>query len=79
MTRGIFATRNDSGYDDDPASRYHFPDRYLQVARALVGGWVIYREPRRDGGRSGHVAVARVVRVEPEPNTPGHSYARMAE
>lgn len=79
LSKGIFDTRSGSGYDDDPTSRYHFPDRYLPVARTLVGDWVIYREPRRDGGRSGYVAVARVVHVEPDPGTPSNSYARVAD
>jgi putative restriction endonuclease len=78
LSKGIFDTRSGSGYDDDPASRYHFPDRYLPVARTLVGNWVIYREPRRDGGRSGYVAVARVVHIEPDCGNLGHSYARVA-
>ena len=79
LSKGIFDTRSGSGYDDDPTSRYHFPDRYLPVALSLVGDWVIYREPRRAGGRSGYIAAARVVHVEPDPGTSGHSYARVAD
>ena len=74
---GIFDTRAGTTYDDDIASRYHFPNRYLQVALACQGDWVLYREPRRGQGRSGYVAVARVVAIEPDPRDPKSSYARL--
>lgn len=79
MTKGIFDTKSGSGYDDDVPSRYHFPSRYLPVAETLVGDWVIYREPRRDGGRSGYVAVAHVLQIDRDLDMSGHSYARMAD
>ena len=73
--KAIFETRAESGYDDDIVRRYHFPSRYLAIAQQAVGDWIVYREPRRAGGRSGYVAVARVVRIEPDPDLAGHSYA----
>ena len=77
--KAIFDTRGESGYDDDIVTRYHFPDRYLAEARKAIGDWIVYREPRRGGGRSGYVAVARLVGIDPDPERPGHSYARMAD
>ena len=77
MTKGVLDTRGGSGYDDDIVERYHFPNRYLAIARRLVGDWIVYREPRRDGGRSGYVASARVTRIDGDPNLPGHSFARI--
>ena len=77
--KAIFDTRGGSGYDDDIIVRYHFPNRYLGEAQKAVGDWIIYREPRRGGGRSGYVAVARLLRIDPDPELPGHSYARMAD
>ena len=74
---GVFDTKAGTAYDDDLPLRYHFPNRYLPDALACVGDWIIYREPRRNGGRSGYVAVARVKTIEPDPAMPGHSYARM--
>ena len=72
--KAIFDTKPGSGYDDDVARRYHFPDRYLAQAEPAVGDWIAYREPRRDGGRSGYVAVARLspdgaVRLGLDPGT----------
>jgi hypothetical protein len=77
--KAIFDTRAESGYDDEIVERYHFPNRYLPVAQQSLGNWVIYREPRRGGGRSGYVAVARLVGIDPDPVDPGRSYARMAD
>lgn len=73
--KAVFDTRAGSGYDDDIASRYHFPDRYLAEARRSLGDWIVYREPRRQGGREGYVATARVARIEPDRVKPRHHYA----
>ena len=79
MTKAIFDTRAASGYDDDIAHRYHFPDRYLPDAMKAAGDWVVYREPRRNGGREGYVAVARLISIKPDLALPRHSYASMAD
>lgn len=76
---GIFDTRAGTIYDDDIASRYHFPDKYREIALTLLGDWILYREPRRNRGRSGYVAVARVTAVDPDPNDRTSSYARVQE
>jgi putative restriction endonuclease len=76
--KAVFDTRAGSGYDDDVARRYHFPNRYLQEAQRALGDWIVYREPRRGGGREGYMAVARVVRIKPDPTKPDHSYAWVA-
>ncbi len=73
--KGIFDTRSDSQYDDDIVRRYHFPNRYLAEAQKTIGDWIVYREPRRGGGREGYVAVAKVVKIDPDPAASDHSYA----
>jgi hypothetical protein len=75
MAKGIFDTRSGSGYDDDIVERYQFPKRYLPIAQRFIGDWIVYREPRGGGGRSGYVAVARLVRTEPDPSRADRSYA----
>jgi putative restriction endonuclease len=75
MTKGVFDARSGSVYDDDIVERYHFPNRYLPIALQFVGDWIVYRETLRGGGRSGYVAAARVVRIEPDPQRRDHSYA----
>lgn len=79
MTKAVFDTRASSGYDDDIAHRYHFPDRYLPDALKAVDDWVVYREPRRNGGREGYVSVAKLVSIAPDPARPRHSYATMTD
>lgn len=76
----VFDTRPKSGYDDS-VERYHFPATapYLRAAEAAVGDWVLYREPRRDGGREAYVGIARVVSVDPDPASPGHRYAQVSD
>ena len=75
--KGVFDTRAGTIYDDDITTRYHFPDRYLRPARACVGDWVLYREPRRAGGRSGYVAAARVITLASDRSKPGFSFAEI--
>lgn len=75
--KAVFDTKPNSGYDDEIMRRYHFPVRrnYMEVANASVGDWIVYREPRRNGGRQAYVAVARVARIEADPIVQNHAYA----
>jgi len=75
--KAVFDTRSDTAYDDDIVRRYHFPNNYLGEARKSVGDWIVYREPRRGGGREAYVAVARVTRIEADLLREGHSYAHV--
>ncbi|MCV9961957.1 HNH endonuclease [Pararhizobium sp. BT-229] len=77
--KGIFDTKRDSGYKDEIAFQYHFPKQYRTIAETLVGDWIIYREPQRNGGRRAYVATAKVVAIEDDLAQPGHAYALMAE
>jgi putative restriction endonuclease len=78
MAHAVFTTRAGSIYDDLPEARYHFPSRYLKIARQAVGDWILYYEPRRDKGRQSYFAVARVDRIDPDPLRPDHFYAQMS-
>ena len=73
--KAIFDTRSDTAYDDEIAERYHFPNRYLPEAGKALNDWIVYREPRRSGGRMAYVAVARVTQIAPDPSRENHSYA----
>jgi putative restriction endonuclease len=77
--KAVFDTRPGSGYDDDIPRRYHFPNRYLAEAQRALQDWIVYREPRRGGGREGYIAVARVVGIERDPADPTHSYASVTD
>lgn len=79
--KGVFDTKPGSGYDDSLAERYHFPATrpYLEVARAVIGDWIVYREPRRNNGRQAYVGTARVDAVEPDELSSKHAYARISD
>ena len=77
--KAIFDTRPDTGYDDEITKRYHFPNRYLSEAHKALEDWIIYREPRRGGGRMAYVAVARVTQLEADPSRPNFSYAVLTD
>ena len=79
--KAVFDVKPDSGYDDDITRRYHFPNKsnYIDAARNAIGDWVLYREPQRNGGRRAYIATARVIRVEPDPESAAHSYAHVAD
>jgi putative restriction endonuclease len=78
MAFGVFIHRSDSIYDDTPAERYQFPKQYLERARACVGDWIIYYEPRKVTGTRGYYAVAKVERIIADPTTPGMYLALIA-
>lgn len=45
------------------------------MAEQLIGDWIVYREPQRNGGRRAYIAVARVLQIEPDTRRAGYSYA----
>ena len=85
MTKAVFTFSENSVYDDQRESRYHFPRRYLAQATSAVGDWVVYYEPRRNNGpssssgRLAYFAMAQLVRIEPDTTVPEHYYAYVRE
>ena len=77
--KGIFDTKANSGYDDEIVRRYQFPPQYRSIAEQLVGDWIVYREPQRNGGLRAYIAVARVLGVDVDPGRAGHSYATIVD
>ena len=80
--KGVFDVKPGSRYDDDLPTRYQFPESLpnLAVANDCVGDWIVYREPRRDGGREVYIGAARVVAIEPGPGGKGSlAVARMRD
>lgn len=77
--KAVFDSKPGSGYDDDIQTRHHFPDRYLDEAQKALDDWIVYRAPRRGGGKIGYFAAARVASIDSDPNIPGYSYARMTD
>jgi putative restriction endonuclease len=86
MTKAVFTTKVNPTYDDLPEVRYHFPRTYLAQARAAVGDWIVYYEPRRStgetssrGGWQAYFAVARVNSIETDTNLADHFYAHVTD
>lgn len=78
--KAVFDTKSGSHYDDEVAVRYHFPNGpYLSVARACIGDWIVYREPRDHGGSMAYFGVARVGDVVGDAQDPSHSYALISD
>ncbi len=79
MANAVFIAKIDSDYDDAVEEHYHFPKMYLSRIEKTVGDWILYYEPRSDGGRMVYFAMARVLKVERDPNRSDHYYARISD
>lgn len=77
--KGVFEISGASRYDDEIAQRYHFPSNYLRQAEQCVGDQIIYRETRASGGSMAYIAVARLDRIDEDPNDHSHYYARVSQ
>lgn len=78
--KGVFDIKPESGYDDSLTQGYQFGTRkdYMAVADAVVGDWILYRGPRRNGGGSAYIGAARVVSVEVDTKAK-RAYAKVAD
>lgn len=77
--KAVFDTKPSSSYDDDLTRHYQFPRRYLALAKAAEGDWVVLRRPRADGGNLAYFAVARVSGLEADPRSPKLTLARLED
>lgn len=77
--KGVFEISGSSRYDDLIDERYHFPKVYLRLAQQCVGDWILYRETGSARGRMAYVAVARVVKIDPDPADSNLFYARIRD
>lgn len=71
----VFDVKSDSVYDDDIASHYHFPRRYLRIAQQCIGDWIILRQPRAGHGSKAYIATANIEAIRPDPVRADHYYA----
>ncbi len=86
MSKAVFTTKVDTTYDDLPEVHYHFPKRYLRVAQAAIGDWIVYYEPSRSsgdrnsrGGRLSYFATAKVKFIKNDPEREDHFYAFVSD
>ena len=74
VPKAVLTAKIDPKYNDLLEYRYHFPRTYLRVMESAVQDWIIYYEPRRDGGRQCYFAVAKLTHIENDPTLPDHYY-----
>ena len=75
MAKGVFIHNPGTKYDDDPATRYHFPKQYLNRAKPFIGDHILYYQSGKNGG---YTATAIVENITPDPKDPnGHYYANI--
>lgn len=85
MAKAIFTSSEISPYNDLKEQWYHFSKNLLARAQEAIDDWVIFYEPRRNsgpsssGGTQAYVALARVVRIRPDPNAANYYFADLAE
>jgi len=79
VANAVFIAKINPDYDDAVEEHYHFPRMYLSRIEKTVGDWILYYEPRSDGGRMVYFAMARVTKVERDPKRSDHYYARIRD
>ena len=77
--KAILDAKRETAYDDEIASRYHFPPRYLTTMSKCVGDWVVFRRPRAGGEGIAYFGVARVLGISPDPTKLNYHYAAMSD
>ena len=75
----VLDVKRGSNYNDEVASRYHFPSRYLRTLEASVGDWAVFRRPRDGGEGIAYFGVGLVVGVAPDEATTGYYYASISD
>lgn len=80
MAKAVFTTSATSIYEDLPERRYHFPETYLNQAKAALDDWILYYEPRRSAfGRQSYFAVAKVWKIEKDLGRADHYFANVSD
>ena len=82
MTKAVFTIRVKPTYDDLPEVKYHFPKKYYNIVKSVVGDWILYYEPGRTGtkqssrsGRKSYFATAKLNSIAPDRQREDHFYA----
>jgi len=75
MSKAVFIHNPGTKYDDDPATRYHFPKMYFKRAEPVIGDDVLYYQSGPNGGYTG---TAKVLNIVEDPSDPTkHFYANI--
>lgn len=66
-SKGLFLLPVAPGLADRPERSYRIPSQWLRTATRLIGQWIIY-QASRPGDEGDYVAVARVERIDADPD-----------
>lgn len=77
MTNAVFYHKQDSIYDDDPATRYHFPKRYLSRVEQTIGDWTVYYGPVQGMHSRYYTAIALTDSISKDNNRENHYFAHI--
>ena len=75
MAKGVFIHNPGTQYDDDPATRYHFPKQYFKRAQPVIDDHILYYQSGKKGGYTGTAIVDDIVPDIKDPQ--GHFYANV--
>ena len=75
----VLDAKRGSAYNDDLASHYHFPSRYLRALESALGDWAVFRRPRDGGEGIAYFGAGRIIEIAPDLTTTGHHYAMIAD
>jgi len=79
MSNAVFYHKPDSIYDDDPATRYHFPKSYLSRVQKTLEDWIVYYGPQKGQKGRFYTAIARPTTVKPDPNNADRYYVYLED
>lgn len=75
-SKGLFLLPPSPDPADRPEHRYRFPSRWSGTATRLAGQWIVYQAPGPGEGGE-YVAVARVERIDADPDREDGAVARI--
>lgn len=77
MVNAVFYHKHNSIYDDDPATKYHFPKQYLSRVQQTVGDWIVYYGPVKGMPSRYYSAIALTESISKDNEKDNHYYANM--
>lgn len=79
MANAVFYHKHDSIYDDDPATKYHFPKQYLSRVEQTLGDWIVYYGPAKGLPSRYYSAVAFAEKISKDDDRENHYYVHMRQ
>ncbi len=75
----VLDAKRGSAYNDELASHYHFPSRYLGTLESARGDWAVFRRPRDGGEGIAYFGVGRITKIALDQASAKYRYALIAD